>query len=80
MTCTLTESLTLPPGPVQLSTKVVATFNGALCWEPEVDFAPDQPLLAEQAVAFVEFHIRVTGLPSSTEGDEALRVRAGACG
>jgi hypothetical protein len=80
VTSTVTESDTLPPGPVQLRTNVLVLFSAPLEADPDRDLLPDQALLALQAVALLLDQFSVTGSPSTTEFAEAFSVTVGACG
>ena len=59
-TLTCAEALVVPPGPEQLSVKVVAVVMAALVSVPLVAFVPVQPPEAVQLVAFVLDQVRVT--------------------
>lgn len=58
---TFTEAASdaVPPGPVQVSMKVVACVSVPVVSLPSSDFEPDQPSLATQAVAFVADQVNV---------------------
>jgi hypothetical protein len=51
LTVTVTDRAALPPGPVQVSEKVVFTDRGAVVSPPDVALVPLQPPLASHAVA-----------------------------
>lgn len=53
LTETLDVRLMLPPGPVQVSWKLLFEFRGPVLWLPVVDRLPDQPPLAWQLVALL---------------------------
>lgn len=67
MTVTVCGAL-VPPGPVQVSVKVVVVVREPVVWVPEVAFVPLQPLLAVHDVALVEDHVSTAEPPDTTLG------------
>ncbi len=70
----------MPPGPVQLSVKVVVALSAPVLTLPVVGSLPDQPPEAVQLVAFVEDQARVDAEPLLTVPGVALRLTVGLTG
>jgi hypothetical protein len=68
----------VPPAPVQLRMKVVALVSALVLWLPAVALVPLQPPDAVQAVAFVEFHVKVLEPPLATLVGAADKLTVGA--
>jgi hypothetical protein len=77
-TLTVTDWLALPPGPLQVSMKVVVTLSGPVPALPLVGSPPDQPPEAVQLVAFVEDQLSIADPPPLTLVVFALRLTVGA--
>lgn len=80
VTATATSREIVPPGPVQLSPKVVPVVSAALLSLPVVAWEPDQPPVAVQAVAPLLLHCNWVVAPRVTLAGEADRVSDGADG
>lgn len=78
LTETVTDRVTLPPLPVQVSEKSVVTVKAPVDCVPDVAFVPDQPPDALQLVASVDDHVRLAALPLATLVGLALRLKVGA--
>jgi len=78
MRLTVTLACPVPPVPVQLSVKVVATVNAAVLWLPAVALLPLQPPEAVHAVALVDDHVSVLLPPLATLVGDADRFTVGA--
>ena len=71
--------MVLPPGPLQVNTKVLAVaVRLPVLALPEVGWVPDQSPEALQAVALVDDHVSREALPLVTEVGLALRETEGA--
>ena len=68
----------VPPVPVQLSVKVVATVSAAVPWLPAVALVPLQPPDAVHDVALVEFQVSVLLPPLATLVGDADKFTVGA--
>jgi hypothetical protein len=66
-----------PPGPEQVSVKVVVVVSAPVDWLPLVALAPLQPPLAVQLVALVELQVSVAALPLVTLVGDAVSVTVG---
>ena len=77
MTATVTLSLRLPPGPEQVSTKVLVADSAPELPEPVVPLLPLHAPEAVQLVASVLDQMRLVALPLSTAGFAALRFTTG---
>lgn len=76
-TVTVTGRIVLPPGPVQVSVKVLSLSIGPTLWLPDVGLLPDQEPPAEappavHEVALVEDQVRVLEPPAFTVDGLAL--------
>jgi len=69
-----------PPGPVQVSTKLVVSVNAAVVWLPDTDLLPDHPPDAVQLVALVDVHVSVDVPFTPTTDGLAVSVTVGATG
>ena len=78
MRLTVTLACVVPPVPVQLSVKVVATVKAAVPWLPAVVLEPLQPPDAVHDVALVEFQVSVLLPPLATLVGDADNVTVGA--
>lgn len=78
VTETLVVRLMEPPGPVQVSWKLLFEFRGPVFSLPDVDRLPDQPPLAWQLVALLLDQVSRVLEPLVTLLGLALRLRAGA--
>jgi hypothetical protein len=76
-TPTVTDWLALPPGPLQVSVKVVVVLSAPVLELPLVGSLPDQPPEAVQLVAFVEDQLSIADPPLLTVVGLALRVTVG---
>ena len=83
ITVTVTESLIVPPGPLQDSRNEVSLLSGPTFSLPPADFAPLQPPLALQLSTLSADQLRTTESPlltltslavSDSEGSSALTV------
>ena len=77
---TVTVWLDVPPGPVQLSVKLVVALSGAEASLPLVALVPLQPSAAVQLVALVLLQVSCVPLPMITEVGFAASVTVGAGG
>ena len=68
----------MPPVPLQLKVKVVATVSAAVLWLPAVALEPLQPPDAVHEVALVEFQVNVLLPPLATLVGDADRLTVGA--
>jgi len=80
VTLTVTVRDAVPPAPVQVSTKSVATVNAPLTCVPDVAFVPAQPPDAVQLVALLADQLRVVVPPDSTEVGVAVKLIDGTGG
>jgi hypothetical protein len=80
VTVMLALRCTLPPGPVQESTKLVESASGPTVSVLDVERLPLQPPLAVQDVASVAVQLSWLVPPAVMLLDEAVRVRSGAFG
>lgn len=80
VTVTATESLALPPAPVQVIVKVELAVRLPVDWLPEVALEPLHAPLAVQDEALEEFQVRVLGLPLTTLVGFAFMSTVGAGG
>ena len=76
-TVTLTACDVLPPGPVQVSVKLVVAESAPLDWLPAVGKAPLQPPDAKQDVALADDQVRMLLAPLATARGEANSVTTG---
>ena len=58
-TVTLTDSVALPPAPLQVRLKLLFEIKALMVWEPDVALSPDQSPEAVQSVVLVVFQLRV---------------------
>ncbi len=58
-TVTLTESVVLPPAPLQARLKLLSAVNVLIVWEPDVDLLPDQSPEAVQPVVLLLLQLSV---------------------
>jgi hypothetical protein len=77
LTVMVTLWVLVPPAPVQAIVNEVVAENAETDSEPAVAFAPDQPPLAEQAVALVLLHDSVTDPPGARDIESAARDTVG---
>jgi hypothetical protein len=59
VTVTVTEAVSLPPGPLHASAKLLVLFSGPTDCEPLVAMLPLHAPLAVQLLAFCEDHVNV---------------------
>ena len=78
LTVTVADCAALPPGPVQVSVKLVAALTAPVLALPVVGSLPDQPPGAVQPAAFVEDQARVEADPLTTVLGVAVRLTCGA--
>lgn len=78
VTETLTDWVTEPPAPVQVSANEEPAVNAPVDAEPDVPRLPLQLPDAEQAVAFVDDHERVADDPEKTVDGSTARLTVGA--
>lgn len=67
----------VPPGPVQVSEKLVFAVSAPVLDVPLVDWVPLQPPDAVHDVAFVELHVNVDAAPLLTVVWDALSATVG---
>jgi hypothetical protein len=79
-TVTLTESLALPPAPLQDNVNAVVLVNVVVASDPEVARAPDQPSDAVHEVALVEDQLSVEVCPVFILEGVTVSDTVGACG
>lgn len=79
-TVTVRLLLLLPPGPEQLSVKVLVLLMGPTDWLPDVPLLPDHALEALQLVALVVDQVKVALLPAANVVGLADKVIVGAGG
>lgn len=77
---TVTDSLSLPPGPEQERTKVEPALNAPVEAVPLVALLPDQAPLAVQVVALAADQDRVDAAPLATDSGFAVSETVGAGG
>jgi hypothetical protein len=65
VTVIVTLCVFVPPSPVQARVNEVVAVSTVEDSDPEVALAPDQPPLAEQAVAFVELQVSTVDSPEA---------------
>ena len=80
VTATATSREIVPPGPVQLSPKVVPVVSAALLSLPVVAWEPDQPPVAVHVVALVEDQVRELLPPAATDAGLVDSATVGAGG
>ncbi len=71
-TVTVTGREALPPGPVQVSVKVLSWLIGPTSWLPDVDLLPDQAPPAVHEVALVDDQVSVEEVPATTVDGTAV--------
>jgi hypothetical protein len=76
-TLTVTDWLALPPGPLQVSVKLVEVLSAPVLAVPLVGSFPDQPPEAVQLVAFVDDQLSIADPPLLTLVGVALRLTVG---
>ncbi len=76
-TLTTADSVTDPPGPVQLRVNVVVAVSEPVDSVPEVSFDPDQPPEAVHVAAFVLVHVNVVAPVAATCGSLAVSANVG---
>jgi len=76
-TLTVTDWLALPPGPLQVSVKVVVALSAPVLELPLVGSLPDQPPEAVQLLALVEDQLSIADPPLLTLVGFALRLTVG---
>jgi hypothetical protein len=76
-TLTVTDWLALPPGPLQVSVKLVEVLSAPVLAVPLVGSFPDQPPEAVQLVAFVDDQLSIADPPLLTLVGAALRLTVG---
>jgi hypothetical protein len=76
---TATDALcvALPPGPVQVTVKVVLAVSGAVDAVPAEAFVPDHPPEATQLVAFWLAQVSAAAFPATTEVGLAFKATMG---
>jgi hypothetical protein len=75
---TVTDCAAVPPGPVQVNVKLVATVRSDVVWEPPVGSGPLQPPDATHELACVDDQVKVDVLPLFTVVGLATSVTEGA--
>jgi hypothetical protein len=76
-TLTVTDRLAPPPGPLQVSVKVVVALSAPVPAVPLIGSLPDQPPDAVQLVALVEDQLSIADPPLLTLPGVALNVTVG---
>ncbi len=78
LTLTVADCAAVPPGPLQVSVKVVVAATAPVDCEPWTAFVPDQPPEAAQAVALVADQFNIALPPLVIELGPTLRLTLGA--
>jgi hypothetical protein len=76
-TVTVTESMAVPPSPVQVRLKVALAFSAPVLWEPVVGLSPLHAPDPVQDAAFELDHDNMVELPGVIETEAAVRSTVG---